>query len=79
MNADDAYPYLVVKDTTTTGQPCFVATHPDLDGCMASGWTPEEAVRNLDDARGLYLADLRARGLPVPEPRPLSGVAAHAS
>jgi predicted RNase H-like HicB family nuclease len=69
MNADDAYPYLVVKDTTTTGQPCFVATHPDLDGCMTSGRTPDEAVRNLDDARELYLADLRARGLPVPESR----------
>jgi predicted RNase H-like HicB family nuclease len=69
MPSDDAYSYLVVKDVTTAGEPCFMASHPDLDGCMASGWTPDEAVRNLDDARELYLADLRARGLPVPEPR----------
>ena len=76
MNSDDAYPYLVVKDTTTSGDPCFVASHPDLDGCMASGWTADEAVRNLDDARELYLADLRARGLQIPEPRNSAAVTA---
>lgn len=69
MRSDDAYPYLVVKDMTAAGEACFVASHPDLDGCMASGWTPAEAVRNLDDARELYLADLRARGLKIPEPQ----------
>ncbi len=45
----------------------FIASHPDLPGCMAQGNTPYEAVANLAEARELYLVGLRRRGLPVPQ------------
>jgi hypothetical protein len=35
---------------------CYVAWHPELTGCMAQGWTVQEALRSLDDARELYLS-----------------------
>jgi predicted RNase H-like HicB family nuclease len=41
---------------------------PDLPGCMSQGETLEEAVRNIDEARRLWIEDTLACGLPVPRP-----------
>ena len=49
----------------------WMASHPDLPGCMAQGATPEEAVAELAGARELYISALRKRGLPVPMPNML--------
>ncbi|NEX23602.1 toxin-antitoxin system HicB family antitoxin [Thiorhodococcus mannitoliphagus] len=46
----------------------FLATFPDLPGCMADGETPEEAIT---DARGAFAAWMAAHiddGRPVPVP-----------
>lgn len=46
----------------------FLATFPDLPGCMADGETPEEAVA---DARGAFACWMEAHladGRPVPTP-----------
>jgi antitoxin HicB len=51
----------------------FVATAPELPGCMSDGETRDEAMANLDDAIGAWIAEARALGRPVPEP------AAHAA
>jgi predicted RNase H-like HicB family nuclease len=83
MAADlDTYMHLpyaveVVPDATTDGGVCYLASHPELPGCMAHGDTPDEALRNLEDARRLYLTTLIKRGLHVPRPKSATGSALH--
>jgi antitoxin HicB len=48
----------------------FVATVPDLPGCMSDGETPEEALSNMRDAIGAWIEEARALGRPVPTPSP---------
>ncbi len=47
----------------------FIADVPELPGCMAHGETQEEALRNVNDAIGLWIDTARELGNPVPEPR----------
>ena len=65
----------VVPDMTTEGTACYLASHPELPGCMSHGRTPEEALRNLDDARELYLRALLEKGRDIPIPA-VTGTAA---
>jgi predicted RNase H-like HicB family nuclease len=63
------YTEVVTRDQTTDGRPCYVASHPELPGCMSQGETIAEALLNLDDARRMYIQSLLEDGLPVPLPR----------
>ena len=65
---DSPYMVVVTRTVTTTGEPCYLATHPELAGCMASGRSDDEARANLDDARDVYISALKRRGIDVPEP-----------
>lgn len=47
----------------------WIADIPDLKGCSASGDTPEEAVREVQIAKKLWLEVAREDGDPIPEPR----------
>lgn len=47
----------------------YIADIPDLKFCSASGATPEEALREVLEARALWLEAARENGKPVPEPR----------
>jgi antitoxin HicB len=47
----------------------FLATVPDLPGCMTDGDTREEAARNVDDAIASWLEEARLVGRAIPEPR----------
>lgn len=47
----------------------WIADIPDLKGCSASGDTPEEAVKEIQIAKQLWLESARAHGDPIPEPR----------
>jgi len=47
----------------------WIADIPDLEPCSASGTTPEEAVREVQIAKQLWLEVAREDGLPIPEPR----------
>jgi predicted RNase H-like HicB family nuclease len=69
------YAVQVVPDATTDGGACYLASHPELPGCMAHGDSPDEALRNLEDARRLYLTTLIKRGLEVPKPHSATGAA----
>lgn len=51
----------------------FVAHVPALKGCIADGETRDEAIRNLEDAIGCWLAVAEEQGRPVPVP----AIAAH--
>ena len=46
----------------------FVATVPDLPGCMSDGATPEEAVSNVQDAIITRIEAARDLGHEVPKP-----------
>lgn len=64
------FPYAVRISTDECGEEvCYMAVNPELDGCMAQGDTPSEAVRNLEDARQSYIAAAIKRGLPIPLPK----------
>ena len=56
---------VVMPDITTDNKTCFVAYHPDLEGCMSHGETYEEAIENLKEARQLYISVLKERGISV--------------
>ncbi len=46
---------------------CYVADLPDLAHCSAFGDTPEEALREVQVARSLWLEVAAEKGLPIPE------------
>jgi antitoxin HicB len=46
----------------------YVAVVPELPGCSAVGDTPEQAVREIDDAIEAWLDACRDAGEPVPPP-----------
>jgi antitoxin HicB len=46
----------------------FLATAPDLPGCMSDGETPEEALANVRDAIAAWIEEARVLGRPVPKP-----------
>lgn len=47
----------------------FIADVPELPGCMAHGDTQDEALRNVNDAIGLWTDTGREFGNPVPKPK----------
>ena len=47
----------------------YAAYAPDLPGCIATGATREEAVREMRRAIAFDIESLREHGEPVPEPR----------
>jgi antitoxin HicB len=46
----------------------FVATVPDLPGCISDGETPEEALSNVRDAIEAWIEEARSLRRPVPTP-----------
>jgi antitoxin HicB len=45
----------------------FVATVPDLPGCMSDGETPQEALANVQDAIVVWIEAARDLGHVVPQ------------
>ena len=66
--ADRFYSFEVVRDFTTDEQAIFMASNPELAGCMAQGTTEELALANLADARVDYIASLLEDDIRVPDP-----------
>ena len=46
----------------------FVATVPDLPGCMSDGETPEEALAAIRDAIASWIDEARELGRDIPVP-----------
>jgi predicted RNase H-like HicB family nuclease len=46
----------------------YVAEVPQLSGCAAHGDSQEEALRNAQDAIGLWIETAKEFGDPIPEP-----------
>ena len=47
----------------------FLATVPDLPGCMSDGETPEEALAHVRDAVEAWIEEARTLGRQVPAPK----------
>ena len=47
----------------------FIAEVPELPGCMAHGSTPDEALKNVQEAIQLWLDTACEFGDPIPEPK----------
>jgi antitoxin HicB len=46
----------------------FLATVPDLPGCMSDGESPEEAIANVQDAILAWMEAARDLGHDIPKP-----------
>lgn len=62
-----AYPVLIEPLPHEDGGG-FLATVPDLPGCMSDGQTPEEAVTNVRDAIAAWIEAAGEMGRAVPDP-----------
>jgi predicted RNase H-like HicB family nuclease len=47
----------------------YVADIPDLEHCSAFGETPEEALREVLEAKQAWMEAAKEDGKPIPEPR----------
>jgi predicted RNase H-like HicB family nuclease len=47
----------------------FIATVPDLPGCMSHGTTYESALADIQEAMALWLEVSEEFGDPIPQPR----------
>ena len=63
------YTLTVVLDLTTDGDRIYLASSPELEGCMGQGDTRENAIMDLEKARGDYIQSLLEDGLSVPAPQ----------
>jgi predicted RNase H-like HicB family nuclease len=66
--ANRPYTALVRLDQTTDGNPIYVATNIEIEGCIAQGETVDEAIANLSEARFDFIRSLLEDDLPVPDP-----------
>ena len=46
----------------------YVANIPELQGCVAHGDTPEDAIKEVTVASELWLATAKENNLEIPEP-----------
>ena len=56
--------YLIIIEKTNTG---YSAYSPDLDGCIATGETPEKVEQNMREAIAFHLEGLQLEGIALPE------------
>lgn len=74
MAEQRTYPYpLIVEPLPPDEGEGWIVTFPDLPGCIATGKTLAEAVRESQDARKSYVLTSQEAGLPLPQPGQYSG------
>jgi len=47
----------------------YIADIPDLEACSAFGRTPEEALKEVQEAKAAWLESAHLEGKPIPSPR----------
>lgn len=62
-----AYP-VVIEPLAAEDGGGFVAVAPDLPGCISDGESPEEALRNIQDAIAAWIEEAHSLSRPVPPP-----------
>jgi antitoxin HicB len=61
------YPVVIEPPSKQNGGG-FLATVPDLPGCMSDGNSREEAARNVADAIAEWIEEATRLGRPIPAP-----------
>ena len=61
------YPY-TIEEEEEDGEKVYVTEIPDLPGCGAEGSTLEEARKNLEEAKAVWIEESWKRKLSIPEP-----------
>ena len=46
----------------------YVASIPELSGCIAHGNTKEQAIEEVEIARDLWIDSAKENGIPIPKP-----------
>ena len=66
----DSLPWRVTiePERQDDGRIIFIASHPEFDGVLGVGETPEAALADLRTARRSMIDALLAEGYPIPEP-----------
>ena len=65
----DSQPYtIIIEPLTETDGGGFLATVPDLPGCMSDGATDVEALENAHDAIAAWIEQATAMGRAIPAP-----------
>lgn len=64
---DPDYPVLIEPLASEDGGG-YLATVPDLPGCMSDGETRELAARNVGDAIAAWIEEAQALGRSIPTP-----------
>jgi predicted RNase H-like HicB family nuclease len=59
---------IVVEPLAASDGGGFVATVPDLPGCMSDGETPQEALANVEDAISTWIEAAKELGHAIPKP-----------
>ena len=59
---------VVVEPLSTEDGGGFIATVPDLPGCMSDGETPVEALQNVQDAIAAWMEAAEDVGHKIPKP-----------
>lgn len=68
MDARGAYK-VVIEPLSDEDGGGYLATVPELPGCMSDGETRAEALANVEDAIATWLHCARKHGDPIPEPK----------
>jgi len=68
-NKVDIYDYKIeITKLSSDDGGGFLATVPKLPGCMSDGETPDEALRNIEDAIKCWIDTAKELGRNIPEP-----------
>lgn len=67
MDSSAAYK-VVIEPLSDDDGGGYLATVPELAGCMSDGRTRAEALANVEDAIATWLYCARKMGTPIPEP-----------
>ena len=60
----------VLYGSSVSAEGGFVASYPELRGCLTSGETAEAALKNAQDCKREWLAAALEDGYEIPEPAP---------
>ena len=55
--------------SASEGEPGYIADIPDLEACSAFGDTPDEALREVQKAKSLWIEAANSEGKSVPQPK----------
>lgn len=66
---DGGYDMVLIEEVLSNGETGWLAVHPDLPGCNATGLTSDEAAVNLEKSKDAWMEAARVLGDDIPAPK----------